>query len=71
MLKSHLFLYNFSFVASTDLVEMSAVPYILYIVTLHFHMLQIILLILFLFTFCIYLFIALSVYMFYFVCLLT
>ena len=66
MLKSHLFLYNFSFVASS---RNSAVSYIcIYIVTLHFHMLQLILLILFSFTFCIYLFIALSVYMFYFVC---
>ena len=60
MLKSHLFLHNFSFVASV--VEISAVSYIcIYIVTLHFHMLQLMLLILFSVTFCIYLFIALYI----------
>ena len=53
-------------------VEVSTLLYIcIYIVTLHFHMLQLILLILFSLIFGIYLFITLSVYMFYFVCLLT
>ena len=44
-------------------VEVSTLLYIcIYIVTLHFHMLQLILLNLFSLTFCIYLFITLSVY---------